>query len=74
MLNQWTSPVRTFGAAAGRLWDAYWDWQFRRLTRATLAALDRHTLARIGLDPREIDRFLRGTAAWHRDQPQWRGR
>jgi len=73
MVNQRILPVRMLGAAAGRLWDAYWDWQFRRFTRSTLGALDRHTLARIGIDPVEIERFL-AARPWRRDRTQWSSR
>lgn len=74
MVNQRIAPVRTLGAAAGRLWEAYWDWQFRRFTRTTLAALDRRALARVGIDPDEIERFLAGRPGWRRGRTQWSSR
>jgi uncharacterized protein YjiS (DUF1127 family) len=69
------TPRRT--GLVGRWWRAYWDWRARKATILMLRALDRRTLADIGIDPSEIqslvqsracDRRRRYDAAW-----PWRG-
>ena len=45
-------------AASRRLWDAFWDWQSRRMTLAILRTLDRRTLEELCSRLPDIERAL----------------
>jgi uncharacterized protein YjiS (DUF1127 family) len=53
--------TKRVGAFARRGWDAYWNWQARRMTVRVLRSLDARTLRDIGLSHAEIESVFYGS-------------
>jgi uncharacterized protein YjiS (DUF1127 family) len=75
--NPAPAPAPPRAGFVRRWWRAYWDRRARKATILILRALDRRTLADIGIDPSEIESLVQGHACDRRRRYDaawpWRG-